>query len=82
MEHSKERSSVDRQLFYIRGGLLVRSSPRARLEFRDIYLGLYKIIAIHDYSPRLPWFFYKYTQALVHLWVMHAFGKHLIKEKL
>jgi uncharacterized protein YbjT (DUF2867 family) len=82
MERSIERSTRDRQLFYIRGGLLARPSPRARLEFRDIYLGLYKIIAIHDYRPRLPWFFYKYTQALVHLWVMKAFGAYLIREKL
>jgi uncharacterized protein YbjT (DUF2867 family) len=82
MERSVERSSPERQLFYIRGGLLARSSVRARLEFRDIYHGLYKIIAIHDYRPRLPWFFYKYTQALVHLWVMRAFGAYLIREKL
>jgi uncharacterized protein YbjT (DUF2867 family) len=82
MERSVERSTRDRQLFYIRGGLLARPSARARLEFRDIYHGLYKIIAIHDYKPRLPWFFYKYTQALVHLWVMKAFGTYLIREKL
>jgi uncharacterized protein YbjT (DUF2867 family) len=82
MERSLERSTFERQLFYIRGGVLARPSARARLEFRDIHQGLYKIIAIHDYRPRLPWFFYKYTQALVHLWVMKVFGAYLIREKL
>jgi uncharacterized protein YbjT (DUF2867 family) len=81
-EASRSRSYPDRELFYIRGGLLVRESPRARLEFRNIYQGLYKIIAIHDYRPRLPWYIYKYTQALLHLVVMRAFGNYLVEKKL
>jgi uncharacterized protein YbjT (DUF2867 family) len=82
LERSIERSSKDRELFYIRSGLLVAESPRARIEFRDIYQGLYKIIAIHEYKPRLPWLIYKYTQAIFHLIVMKAFARHLIAKKL
>ena len=37
------------------------------------------IAAIHDYKPKLPWYFYVLTQARVHLWVMKAFGRHLAK---
>ncbi len=81
-EASGPRSFQDRELYYIRGGLLVGESTRARLEFRNIYQGLYKIIAIHDYRPKLPWYIYKYTQALAHLFVMRAFGKYLIRRKL
>ena len=81
-EASDKRSFPGRELFYIRSGLLVGKSTRARLEFRNIYQGLYKIIAIHDYVPSLPWFVYKYTQALFHLFVMRSFGKYLIRKKV
>lgn len=81
-EASEKRSFPDRELFYIRSGLLVGESVRARLEFRNIYNGLYKIIAIHDYVPSIPWYFYKYSQALFHLLVMRSFGKFLIKKKM
>lgn len=81
-EASEARSFPDRRLYYIRSGLLVGESPRARLEFRNIYQGLYKIVAIHEYHPRLPWYLYKYTQAFFHLFVMRSFGKFLIHKKL
>ena len=77
-----DRSSPDRQLFYVTGGLLSRESPgaRPRLEFRTVLDGQFVLAAIHDFVPRLPWFIYKYTQAVVHLFVMRAFGRHLAKE--
>jgi hypothetical protein len=81
-ELSSDRSFPDRELYYIRSGLLVGHNTRARLEFRSIYQGLYKIIAIHDYHPKLPWYVYKYTQALFHLFVMASFGKFLIRKKM
>jgi hypothetical protein len=81
-EYSQERSFDGRELYYIRSGLLVGQSKRARLEFRNIYQGLYKIIAIHEYHPSLPWYIYKYTQALFHLFVMKSFGNYLIRKKL
>jgi uncharacterized protein YbjT (DUF2867 family) len=81
-EASDKRRLSDRELFYIRSGLLVGKNTRARLEFRNIYQGLYKIIAIHDYVPSIPWFIYKYTQAIFHLFVMRSFGKFLIRKKM
>jgi uncharacterized protein YbjT (DUF2867 family) len=77
----KERSSPDRQLFYIKGGLLASSeqSVNARLEFRTVLGGGACLAAIHEFQPSLPWLIYKYTQALVHLWVMTCFRKHLVK---
>jgi len=76
---SQSRSTPDRQLFYIVGGLLAsRNNPKdARLEFRQVLHGRYILAAIHNFSPSLPWFIYKYTQALVHLWVMRQFDHHL-----
>jgi uncharacterized protein YbjT (DUF2867 family) len=81
-ELSNDRSFPDRELYYIRSGILVGHNTRARLEFRNIYQGLYKIIAIHDYHPKLPWYIYKYTQALIHLFVMASFGRFLVRKKL
>jgi len=78
LTRSVDRSSPDRVLFYITGGLLVREgSGRARLEFREVLDRRYVIAAIHDYEPSLPWIIYSCSQALVHLAVMHAFKRHL-----
>lgn len=81
MEFSEDRSSPDRQLFYIRGGLLAYGAGRGRLEFRDVLNSRYTLAAIHEFHPRLPWYVYKYTQALIHLWVMKKFNQHLLREK-
>ncbi|MBL8785731.1 MAG: hypothetical protein JNJ59_12555, partial [Deltaproteobacteria bacterium] len=76
---SPDRSRPDRVLFYITGGLLARLGGRPRLEFREVLGRRFVIAAIHDYAPRLPWFIYASTQAVVHLWVMRAFGRHLAR---
>jgi uncharacterized protein YbjT (DUF2867 family) len=81
LELSEERSTNDRPLFYIKGGLLASKMDRGRLEFREVLNKKYLICGIHDFIPRLPWQIYKYTQAVVHLLVMKAFGRHLKKIK-
>lgn len=79
-------SGSDRMTFAICGGLLVREHSSARLEFRLALEGKFVLIAIHDYAPALPWFVYRYTQALIHLGVMSAFRSYLthapIKQKI
>ncbi|MBO9666009.1 MAG: NAD(P)H-binding protein [Bdellovibrio sp.] len=77
LEYSPDRSWSHRQLFYVRGGLFSKKSGRGRLEFREVLGGEACLAAIHDFKPRLPWFVYKVTQALVHLWVMKQFARHL-----
>jgi uncharacterized protein YbjT (DUF2867 family) len=79
--YSSDRSSDDRSLFYVRGGLLARPSQKGRLEFRETLDRQYIITAIHDFEPSLPWSIYRLTQALVHLWVMYSFGRHLMQLK-
>ena len=78
---AKERSTPDRSLYYITGGLLARvqQRPRGRLEFRTVLGGTRVLAAIHDFVPTLPWLLYSWTQALVHLLVMRAFGRHLAR---
>lgn len=76
LTHAPERSTPDRQLFYITGGVLTVASARGRLEFREA-AGGHALAAIHAYEPRLPWFVYRLSQALVHRWVMWRFALRL-----
>tara|TARA_B100000925_G_scaffold285457_1_gene261810 strand:- start:2066 stop:3466 length:1401 start_codon:yes stop_codon:yes gene_type:complete len=79
LKFSPDRSSTSRQLFYIAGGVLADYSGRGRLEFRESSDKKYIIAAIHEFRPNLPWYIYRYTQAIFHLLVMRAFGRHLWK---
>lgn len=83
LSYSSNRSSADRPLFYITGGSLVRADDvpagraPARLEFRESPDRRSVLAAIFNYSPALPWWFYRLTQAPIHLLVMKLFGWHL-----
>lgn len=77
LEKSIDRSTPDRQLLYVKGGLLSGEQTRARLEFREVMNRKFIITGIHDFRPALPWIVYRYTQAIVHLLVMKSFGLHL-----
>lgn len=76
----KGRSSEDRQLLYIEGGFLMSDDTRGRLEFREVLNRRFVLAAIHNYTPSLPWFVYKYTQAWIHLFVMNAFRRYLVRK--
>lgn len=80
LEKSIDRSTSDRQLLYIKGGLLAAEQTRARLEFREVLDKKFIIAGIHDFRPSLPWIAYKYTQAIAHLIVMKSFAKHLKRQ--
>ncbi len=77
LKKNEERSSPDRQLLYINGGFLAAAQDRGRLEFRAVLDHKYVMAGIHNFRPALPWFIYRFSQAIVHLWVMKAFGHHL-----
>ncbi|WP_173917381.1 NAD(P)H-binding protein [Halobacillus sp. Marseille-Q1614] len=79
LSYSKERSTANRALYYLTGGVFFdpKKNKRGRLEFRQIPNTSQCIVAIHDYLPSLPWFIYKYTQAKAHLFVMYLYRKHL-----
>ena len=73
----EDRSTPNRQLFYITGGVLTKRKDLGWLEFRSILDNEYVITAIHEYVPKLPWGIYKLTQAKLHLYVMKKFEKEL-----
>ena len=75
--YSPERSSKDRQLFYIRGGMLAKETKRGRLEFRESLGGKFILAAIHEFVPSLAWSVYRLLQAPFHLNVMTHFAKTL-----
>ena len=73
----EDRSTPNRQLFYITGGVLTKRKDLGWLEFRSILKNEYIITAIHEYVPKLPWMIYRLTQAKMHLYVMQRFEKEL-----
>ena len=62
---------------YVVGGVLSGKQDRGRLEFRVVLDRKYVMAALHEFRPALPWFIYRYTQAIVHVIVMRAFSEHL-----
>jgi len=83
LEFSEARSSDDRVLFYIGGGLLDGGSAKfnGRLEFREVLNRSSALAAVLQFKPRLPWRFYLVTQALIHLYVMSSFRRYLKNPK-
>ena len=77
----EDRSTHNRQLFYITGGALTKRKDLGWLEFRSILDNEYVITAIHEYVPKLPWGIYKLTQAKLHLFVMKKFERELSKQR-
>ena len=77
----EDRSTPNRQLFYITGGALTKRKDLGWLEFRSILDNEYVITAIHEYVPKLPWGIYKLTQAKLHLYVMKNFERELSKQR-
>lgn len=74
------RGNRRRCAFYISGGWLARSvEPPGRFEFRLFPENGCLLACIHGFAPRLPWWIYASTQALLHLAVMRAFGRHLAR---
>ena len=76
----EERSDEKRRLFYITGGLLAKRVNYGWLEFRSVLDNRFVIAAIHEFVPRLPWYLYRLSQAVIHLLVMKGFGKFLAKQ--
>ena len=78
---SESHSTEQRRLYFINGGMLASTSEesKGRMEFRDLAMEPSTIIAIHDFTPKLPWRFYNLTQATIHGWVMRRFQKHMAR---
>ena len=62
----------------VSGLLARREAPvKGRFEFRVVRCRSVVVTALHDYAPSLPWFAYKWTQAIAHRVVMWMFARSL-----
>ena len=77
-----EEGEDAREKFHIVGGVLSKTTNTGWLEFRQIANRHYTLAAVHGFVPALPWLIYIASQAPVHAWAMHAFGRHLERLKL
>lgn len=74
-------SDEDRRHFFITGGFLAKRTTYGWLEFRSVLDNRFIIAAIHEFVPRLPWYLYRFSQAVLHLFVMKWFGRFLEKQE-
>ncbi len=71
-----------RRAFDVVGGWLVFTRNKGWLEFREGTNNKTVFASIYRYRPRLPWLIYRYSQALLHAWVMANFAKELERHRL
>lgn len=81
LNYMPDRSDDNRSLFYITGGVLSKRNDMGWLEFRSVLGNKHIISAIHRFVPSLPWYIYKFTQAIGHLFVMDQFDRFLKKQR-
>lgn len=77
LHFQQNHKGLNRIKFHITGGLLSKTNDTGWLEFRTVCGGQFTLASINNFVPSLPWYIYKYTQALAHLKVMHDFSKFL-----
>jgi hypothetical protein len=73
------RPDEPRTKFHIVGGLLSKRSDCGWLEFRQVADRKFTMVSINEFVPTLPWYIYRFTQAVLHKWTMTSFAKHLEK---
>lgn len=77
LEHVPGSSATDRVLYRVTGGLLARPGQSGTLEFREVKGDGTVLILVRDFEPRLPWWIYRWTQAVAHGFIMRKFGRAL-----
>jgi nucleoside-diphosphate-sugar epimerase len=66
--------------FSVSGGALAkRKNQNGVLEFRVISSQRCVLTCVLNFQPRLPWTIYRFTQALLHLWVVGRFRQALLR---
>lgn len=78
---SESRSTPDRVLFYVTGGLLARVHGKGRFEFRETHDKKHFLVALHNFRPRLPWYLYVVTQAPIHKLTMFLFAIYMKRRR-
>ena len=79
LEYVQSPTDLERQKFHIVAGVLTKTTSTGWLEFRQVAHARFTLASIHEFVPALPWLVYIVTQAPVHAFVMHRFGRHLAR---
>lgn len=77
LKRIRELHNIERVKLHIVGGLLTKSKSSGWLEFRRVANGKFTIASIHEFVPSLPWYIYRFTQAIIHKSAMNHFGNFL-----
>lgn len=78
MRREPEVCQPTREVWQVTGGRLARVQAKpARLEFRTLPGQTEALVALRDFTPRLPWWLYRATQAVIHGWTMAWFARWL-----
>ena len=80
LERQEDNNDLDRLKLHIKGGILTKTKDTGWLEFRKVAGSNKTLASINEFIPSLPWYIYRYSQALVHLKVMNKFGSFLNRE--
>jgi uncharacterized protein YbjT (DUF2867 family) len=72
-------ADMQRAKFHIVGGLLSKRSDCGWLEFRQIADRKFTLVSINEFVPTLPWYLYRFTQAVLHKWTMTSFAEYLLR---
>ena len=82
LHKQEDVEELTRIKFHIVGGLLSKTNDTGWLEFREVQERSLILASINDFIPSLPWYIYKYTQAIAHLKVMKDFGRFINKKRI
>ena len=64
--------------YQVVGGMLATDGDlKGLLEFRVLPAFSCLLCSLQSYVPRLPWLLYRFTQAMLHIWVVRRLGKAL-----
>ncbi|GAB4417117.1 MAG: NAD(P)H-binding protein [Bacteriovoracaceae bacterium] len=77
LQRQREYADLNRIKFHIIGGILTKTKNTGWLEFRKVSGGDFILASINEFVPSLPWYIYKYSQAIIHLKVMKDFSHFL-----
>jgi hypothetical protein len=82
MEQVDQSIDPDRVVYQIVGGALAKTDNNGNgtFEFRRLANSSQALVALQNFRPSLPWFFYKLTQAQLHQIVMNIFALKMNKQ--
>ncbi len=81
LSRQEDDNDLDRLKLHIKGGILSKTDNTGWLEFRKVHGTGETLASINEFVPSLPWYIYRYSQALIHLQVMHKFGDFLERDR-